>query len=121
MSDDLYLKGGRFALSFLESRLGAKLIPAGDGLNGRRSVIYVSNHFTRLETVVLPYLIYKYSDDYAASLADKSLFVGLLKKFFSKAYSNLALSNEERLKKGALIIYDLFNLILSIYLFRFST
>ncbi|MCH2174421.1 MAG: alpha/beta fold hydrolase [Lentisphaeria bacterium] len=83
MSDDLYLKGGRFALSFLESRLGAKLIPAGDGLNGRRSVIYVSNHFTRLETVVLPYLIYKYSDDYAASLADKSLFVGLLKKFFS--------------------------------------
>ncbi len=39
-------------------------------------VLYVANHFTRMETILLPYVIKKYISKYPLSLADASLFVG---------------------------------------------
>ena len=46
------------------------------------TVIYVVNHFTRMETVFLPYHILRLTDRPVWSLADYSLFVGVLKTFF---------------------------------------
>ncbi|NMD05503.1 MAG: hypothetical protein GYA72_06655, partial [Deltaproteobacteria bacterium] len=37
-------------------------------------VLYVVNHFTRLETVLMPYIIKKTIQKYPLSLADKSFF-----------------------------------------------
>jgi len=37
-------------------------------------VVYVINHFTRLETILMPYLIKKYVHKFPVSLADKSFF-----------------------------------------------
>jgi esterase/lipase/1-acyl-sn-glycerol-3-phosphate acyltransferase len=41
-------------------------------------VLYVPNHFTRIETVMMPYVIKKYIKKYPISLADSSFFVGKL-------------------------------------------
>lgn len=42
-------------------------------------VLYVVNHFTRMETVLLPYVIKKHVGKYPVSLADQSFFVGRLR------------------------------------------
>lgn len=41
-------------------------------------VLYVVNHFTRMETVIMPYAIKKHLNKYPLSLADAPLFVGKL-------------------------------------------
>jgi esterase/lipase/1-acyl-sn-glycerol-3-phosphate acyltransferase len=41
-------------------------------------VLYVVNHFTRMETIIMPYIIKKHIKKYPISLADSSFFVGKL-------------------------------------------
>ncbi len=41
-------------------------------------VLYVANHFTRMETIIMPYVIKKYVKKYPVSLADSSFFTGKL-------------------------------------------
>ncbi len=48
------------------------------------SVIYVVNHFTRMETAFLPYIIHKYTKKYSLSLADHAFFKGKLESFLQK-------------------------------------
>jgi esterase/lipase/1-acyl-sn-glycerol-3-phosphate acyltransferase len=47
-------------------------------------VLYVINHFTRMETIMMPYIIKKYIKKYPISLADSSLFVGKLGEIMSR-------------------------------------
>jgi esterase/lipase/1-acyl-sn-glycerol-3-phosphate acyltransferase len=44
-------------------------------------VVYVVNHFTRLETVLMPYIIKKNLKKYPVSLAHESFFTGRMKEF----------------------------------------
>jgi esterase/lipase/1-acyl-sn-glycerol-3-phosphate acyltransferase len=44
-------------------------------------VLYVINHFTRIETILMPYIIKKNIKKYPLSLADKSLFNGRMGEF----------------------------------------
>lgn len=46
--------------------------------------LFVANHFTRFETFVMPYVISSHFDMDVRSLADHSIFVGYLGKFFNK-------------------------------------
>ena len=47
-------------------------------------VLYAINHFTRMETIMMPYIIKKYIKKYPISLADNSLFVGKLGEILGK-------------------------------------
>jgi 1-acyl-sn-glycerol-3-phosphate acyltransferase len=44
-------------------------------------VVYVINHFTRLETVLIPYVIKKNINKYPVSLAHHSFFNGSMREF----------------------------------------
>jgi len=46
-------------------------------------VVYVVNHFTRLETVLMPYIVKKNINKDAVSLADKSFFSGRMGEFMN--------------------------------------
>jgi esterase/lipase/1-acyl-sn-glycerol-3-phosphate acyltransferase len=48
-------------------------------------VLYVVNHFTRMETIMMPYVIRKYIKKYPISLADSSFFAGKLGEIMNRA------------------------------------
>ena len=47
-------------------------------------VLYVVNHFTRMETIIMPYVIKKYIQKYPISLADSSFFAGKLGEIMNR-------------------------------------
>lgn len=47
-------------------------------------VLFAVNHFTRMETAFLPYIIHKYTKQHSLSLADSSFFKGKLESFLRK-------------------------------------
>ena len=57
-----------------------------DGLENlsERPTMYVINHFTRAETFIMPYIIWKYAGHYCRSLADAKLFKGPLANYFQQ-------------------------------------
>ncbi len=83
MNYTAYLATGRMiALMQSFSRIkvkthGQESIPAG-------SIIFVVNHFTRIETLLLPYYIYSHTHVPVWSLADHSFFEGPLSGFLEK-------------------------------------
>ena len=65
--------------------------------------LFVPNHFTRFETLIIPYILYKETKKQVRSLADKGLFVGTLGDFLNKV--GTVSTKEPRLNR--IIIADL--------------
>lgn len=72
-----------FALNLLEKALGSNFSVSGIEKLPQQPIMFVANHFTRVETFIVPYLIYKYSDRQVKCLADSSLYHGMLGKFLN--------------------------------------
>ena len=66
-------------------------------------VLFVANHFTRFETFVVPYMLYEKYGRKTRSLADDSVFVGMLGKFMRWAGT---ISNKNK-ARDCIIIEDL--------------
>ncbi|MFO7569874.1 MAG: alpha/beta hydrolase [Smithellaceae bacterium] len=47
-------------------------------------VLYVANHFTRMETIIMPYVIKRHIKKYPISLADKAFFTGRLGEIMNR-------------------------------------
>ena len=65
--------------------------------------LFVANHFTRFETLLMPYAIHRETDTQIRSLADKSIFIGLLATYLEQT-GTLSTANENR---NEIIIGDL--------------
>jgi len=61
---------------------GANITVSGEELPDS-PIMFVANHFTRFETFVVPHMLYKTYDRPSRSLADDSVFVGVLGKFMT--------------------------------------
>jgi esterase/lipase/1-acyl-sn-glycerol-3-phosphate acyltransferase len=59
------------------------------------SIIFVANHFTRLETILLPWLIHQHTGLTPGSLADAALFQGRIGSFL-KATGSISTENPDR-------------------------
>lgn len=81
--------------------LASKLIQADIRLHGvdriphDAGIIYVVNHFTRLETLLLPYELYKVTGREVWSLADAALFVGRIGSYL-KSMGTLSTKDPDR-------------------------
>ncbi len=71
------------ALKILEKVLGSKFSINGIENLPSQPILFVSNHFTRFETFIVPYLIYKNTGRQVRCLADSSLYHGTLGKFLN--------------------------------------
>ena len=71
------------ALKILEKVLGSKFTVEGIQNLPDQPILFVSNHFTRFETFVVPYIIYKHTGRQVRCLADSGLFSGVLGKFLN--------------------------------------
>lgn len=91
------------ALNFLERILGSKITVEGLENIPQKPVLFVSNHFTRSETFVVPYIINKYTQRQVRCLADHTLFNGLLGRFLKSVG---AISTKDP-KRDLIIISDL--------------
>ena len=71
------------ALKILEKVLGSKFTVEGIQNLPDQPILFVSNHFTRFETFVVTYIIYKHTGRQVRCLADSGLFSGVLGKFLN--------------------------------------
>jgi esterase/lipase len=72
------ISSAEFAMGVLERLLKARIHVSGAEKIDDRPTMFVINHFTRAETLLLPYIISKHTGRYVRSLADASLFQGKL-------------------------------------------
>ncbi|HXE95060.1 MAG TPA: 1-acyl-sn-glycerol-3-phosphate acyltransferase, partial [Dongiaceae bacterium] len=71
-------------IALMESFSRIKVITHGQESIPDGSIIFVVNHFTRIETLLLPYHIYAHTHVPVWSLADQSIFEGPLSGFLAK-------------------------------------
>lgn len=83
------------ALKILEKVLGSKFSVSGIEALPKQPILFVSNHFTRFETFVVPYIIYKNTGRQVRCLADSSLFHGVLGKFLNSV-GTISTKNQDR-------------------------
>ncbi len=72
----LSVKSTSAALRILEKIINARITVEGLADVPERPTLFVINHFTRIETMLLPHLIYRETGRYPRSLADAALFDG---------------------------------------------
>ena len=78
-----YLATGQ-AIRLLSNLSAAKVILHDTGNIPQGSIIFVVNHFTRIETVLMPFHVYQLTKVPVWSLADFALFEGPVASYFDK-------------------------------------
>ena len=71
-------------MNLLTKIVGSKFSVEGLENLPNKPVMFVANHFTRFETFIIPYLIYKHTGRQVRCLADASLHHGIFGKFLEK-------------------------------------
>ncbi len=101
---DLLYSSSSFMLKVINTILKTNIRVHGEEyLKGNVPTLFVPNHFTRFETLMMPYVIDTRSTRKIRSLADKSLFVGLLGTYL-KHSGALSTADEHR---NDIIVSDL--------------
>jgi esterase/lipase/1-acyl-sn-glycerol-3-phosphate acyltransferase len=78
------IKTLEITLDFIFKRSGTDIRLHGIERIPDQPVLYVINHFTRLETILMPYIIKKHIKKYPISFADQSFFSGRMGDFLNK-------------------------------------
>lgn len=75
----------KYILDIVEKITDANIIINGlDKIPLKHPTLFVSNHFTRMETFILPYVLYKKTDKAVRAVADDSLFISYFGSFLNQ-------------------------------------
>jgi esterase/lipase/1-acyl-sn-glycerol-3-phosphate acyltransferase len=91
-----------FILYFFKKLSGANITISGE-IPKDGSALFLANHFTRFETIVVPYILFSQYKRIARSLADDAVFVGWIGAYMRLAGS---VSNKNKIR-DMIIINDL--------------
>ncbi|MHC4801137.1 MAG: 1-acyl-sn-glycerol-3-phosphate acyltransferase [Planctomycetota bacterium] len=75
-------KATSLGMTALKRLLGLKLRVSGTENIDNRTTLFVANHFTRVETFLIPHVIYEYAGRQVRSLGTHSVFKGLFGRYF---------------------------------------
>jgi len=102
--DTLLFNSTKYLFELLENVLHTNIHLHGlENVDKKRTLLFLPNHFTRFETMLLPYLISKNLDIKARSLASSALFTGVFGEYLNKV-GTLSTKDEHR---DEIIISDL--------------
>ena len=101
---NIFFNSTNYLIGLVESILETNIHICGEEyLQNDGPILFVCNHFTRLETFVMPYILFTHSDMQTRSLADHSVFVGYFGRFLNKVGT---LSTDDK-HRNEIIIGDL--------------
>jgi esterase/lipase/1-acyl-sn-glycerol-3-phosphate acyltransferase len=104
MNNDLLININGYVLSLLEKILNANIEVKGiENIPTSNPKIFVANHFTRIEAMVVPYTLYNLTNKKVGVIADDSLFKG----FFGTFLNNLGALKKSAKNRNEHIIGDL--------------
>lgn len=103
---DKYIRYTGFVLGSLENIFRDKVTVSGEeNIPKDNPIMFTSNHFTRLETLLLPYFCNKVTGKMARSLADKNLFSG--KGGFTEYLERTGTLSTDNPNRDQIIVSDL--------------
>lgn len=103
---DKYIRYTGFVLGKLEDIFKDKVTVSGEeNIPKEYPIMFTANHFTRAETLLLPYFCNKYTGKMARSLADKKLFSG--KNAFTEYLERTGTLSTDNPNRDEIIISDL--------------
>ena len=104
MHKDLLININGYVLSLLEKILDANIEVKGiENIPFSNPKMFVANHFTRIEAMLIPYTLYNITNKKVGVIADDSLFKG----FFGTFLSNLGAMKKSEINRNEHIIGDL--------------
>ena len=104
MHKDLLININGYVLSLLEKILDANIEVKGiENIPFSNPKMFVANHFTRIEAMLVPYTLYNITNKKVGVIADDSLFKG----FFGTFLSNLGAMKKSEINRNEHIIGDL--------------
>lgn len=104
MHNDLLININGYVLSLLEKILSANIEVKGiENIPTSHPKIFVANHFTRIEAMLVPYTLYNLTNKKVGVIADDSLF----KSFFGTFLTNLGAMKKSEENRNEHIIGDL--------------
>ena len=83
------------AITSLRRMLGVKLRVTGTEHLVNRPTLFLANHFTRVETFLIPYVIFRYARRQVRSLGTHSVFKGVFGRYF-RALGGMSTRNPKR-------------------------
>ncbi len=104
MREDLLINTSGFVLNILEKILNANIeIKGVENIPKNNPRIFVANHFTRMEAMIVPYALYNLTNKKVGVIADDSLF----ETYFGTFLKNLGAMRKSEPNRDQIIFKDL--------------
>ena len=104
IQNDLLINTNGYVLSLLEKILNANIEVKGiENIPKNNPIMFVANHFTRIEAMLVPYTLYNLTNKKVGVIADDSLF----KSYFGNFLKNLGAMKKSEINRNEHIIGDL--------------
>ena len=101
IQNDLLINTNGYVLSLLEKILNANIEVKGiENIPKNNPIMFVANHFTRIEAMLVPYTLYNLTNKKVGVIADDSLF----KSYFGNFLKNLGAMKKSEINRNEHII-----------------